>query len=85
MKKTTVYLSDEDQVLLRKMATIFHVTIAEALRIAIKKACKPQNKQQKTVWDALDDIWAKTQNIPYSKIERAVSQAVSEVRRAKKN
>lgn len=84
MKKTTVYLSNEDQTLLRKMAAIWNVTVAEALRLAIKRACKPQSKKQRSVWDALDEIWAKTQDIPASKIEKAVSRAVSEVRRGKK-
>lgn len=84
MKKTTVYLSDEDQLLLRKMAAIWSVTVAEALRMAIKKACQPESKKQKTVWDTLDEIWTKTQNIPAYKIEKTVSRAVSEVRGGKK-
>lgn len=84
MKKTTVYLSDEDQLLLRKKATIWNVTIAEALRMAIKKACQPESKKQKALWDTLDEIWTKTQNISAAKIEKAVSRAVSEVRSGKK-
>lgn len=84
MKKTTVYLSDEDQLLLRKMAAIWSITVAEALRMAIKRGCQPENKKQKTVWDTLDEIWTKTQDISAEKIERAVSRAISEVRGGKK-
>ena len=85
MKKTTVYLSNEDQLLLRKKAAIWNVTVAEALRMAIKKACQPENKKQKVIWDTLDEIWTKTQHISAEKIEKAVSRAISEVRSGKKS
>ena len=84
LKKTTVYLSNEDLVLLRKKATTQHVTVAEALRLSIKEACQPKTKDEKTLWDSLDRIWAKTQSVDTSKIESAVDKAVKEVRRGKK-
>jgi hypothetical protein len=84
LKKTTVYLSDEDLILLRKKATVQHVTVAEAIRLSIKEACQPKTKEEKSLWDALDRIWAKTSTVDENAIESAVDKAVKEVRRGKK-
>jgi hypothetical protein len=84
LRKTTVYLSDQDLVLLRKKATTQHVTIAEAIRLSIKEACRPKTKEEKKLWDALDQVWAKTSGIDSTEIESAVDKAVKEVRRGKK-
>jgi hypothetical protein len=84
LKKTTVYLSESDITLLRKKATTSHVTVAEAIRLSIQEACQPRTKQEKAVWDSLDQIWAKTESIATKKIETAVDKAVKEVRRGKK-
>lgn len=69
LKKTTVYLGPEDILLLRKMANIKNVTIAEAIRISIQEACRPKTLEEKTVWNALDKIWAKTENLLPKKIK----------------
>ncbi|NBX91637.1 MAG: hypothetical protein EB120_08525 [Proteobacteria bacterium] len=84
LRKTTVYLSDEDMLLLRKMANIRNVTVAEAIRLSIKDSCKPRDKEEKQVWDSLDKIWAKTAAINPSKIEKAVGKAMREVRSGRK-
>ena len=84
LRKTTVYLSDQDLILLRKKATTQHVTVAEAIRISIKEACQPKSKEEKQLWDALDQVWAKTSALDSSEIEAAVDKAVNEVRRGKK-
>ena len=83
IKKTTVYLSIEDLSLLRKIATTRNITIAEAIRNAIKDACKPKNMDEQKVWDALDKIWAKTSSMESQEIENAVDKAVNEVRDGK--
>ena len=84
LKKTTVYLTEEDRILLRKKATTSHVTVAEALRMSIQEACQPKNKQEKDIWNSLDAIWAKTDAMPASTVEAAVNKAVKEVRGGKK-
>lgn len=84
LKKTTVYLSDEDISLLRKKATIKHVTVAEAIRMSIQEACQPKTKEEKAIWSSLDSIWAKMDNVSPAKVESAVNRAVKEVRRGKK-
>lgn len=83
LKKTTVYLSDEDISLLRKKATAQHVTVAEAIRMSIKEACQPKTKEEKILWDSLDKIWAKTAHLSAEKIESTVDKVVSEVRSGK--
>lgn len=83
LKKTTVYLSDEDIALLRKTATVRHVTVAEAIRLSIKEACQPRSKEEEEVWNSLDRIWAKTAALDSGKIESAVDKAVKEVRGGK--
>jgi head-tail adaptor len=84
LKKTTVYLSNEDLALLRKKATVRHVTVAEAIRLSIQESCQPKNKEEKELWDSLDRIWAKTEALDSKKLESAVDKAVQEVRRGKK-
>jgi hypothetical protein len=66
LKKTTVYLSDEDLALLRKRATVQHVTVAEAIRLSVKEACQPKTQEEKAIWDSLDRIWAKTNSMEQS-------------------
>ena len=80
LKKTTVYLSDDDMLRLRKMANLRNITVAEAIRLSIKEACIPKNKVEKSAWDALERVWAKTQTLDTAKIEKAVDKAVKEVR-----
>jgi hypothetical protein len=84
LKKTTVYLSTEDLALLRKKATVRHVTVAEAIRLSIQESCQPKSKEEKDLWDSLDRIWAKTEALDSKKVESAVDKAVQEVRRGKK-
>ncbi len=84
LKKTTVYLSEEDIILLRKKATIRRVTVAEAIRMSIQEACKPKTKEEMALWSSLDNIWAKTDSLPAAKVESAVKKAVKEVRSGKK-
>jgi hypothetical protein len=84
LKKTTVYLSNEDLVLLRKKATVRHVTVAEAIRLSIQESCQPKSKEEKELWASLDKIWAKTEALNSKKFESAVDQAVKEVRHGKK-
>jgi hypothetical protein len=80
LKKTTVYLSELDLALLRKKATVRHVTVAEAIRMSIQEACQPKTKEEEKLWDSLDRIWAKTADVPSSRVEGAVDKAVKEVR-----
>jgi len=84
LKKTTVYLSDEDLSLLRKKATAQHVTVAEAIRLSIQEACQPKTKDEKELWASLDRVWAKMEAIPESKVEALVEKAVKEVRGGRK-
>lgn len=84
LKKTTVYLSEDDMRLLRKKAAVKHVTVAEALRMSIQEACKPSTKDEKTIWDSLDRIWAKNESLNAGSVESTVDRAVKEVRSGKK-
>ncbi len=84
LKKTTVYLSSEDLLILRKMANLRNATVAEVIRQSIQMACKPKTKEEKNIWDALDRIWASTATLNTHKIEKAVDSAVKEVRNAAK-
>ncbi|MBI2604478.1 MAG: hypothetical protein HYW49_00210 [Deltaproteobacteria bacterium] len=84
LKKTTVYLSEDDLRLLRKKAAIQDVTVAEAIRISIQTACKPSSKDEQLLWDSLDRIWAKSEALEEEKIQSVVGKAVKEVRGAKK-
>lgn len=84
LRKTTVYLSDSDLLVLRKMANLKNITVAEAIRLSIKDSCKPKSPAEKEVWSALDKLWAKTSTLDLAKIESAVDVAVKEVRGGRK-
>ena len=84
LRKTTVYLSEEDLALLRKKATVQHVTVAAAIRMSIQEACQPKSKEERKLWASLDRIWAKTADLSPSKLESYVNKAVKEVRGGRK-
>ena len=84
LRKTTVYLSDDDLLVLRKMANVKNITVAEAIRLSIKDACKPKSAAEKQVWVALDKLWAKTNKVDPTSVEVAVAAAVKEVRGGRK-
>lgn len=84
LKKTTVYLSEEEIVLLRKKATIQNKTIAEVIRLSIRQACQPESKEERQVWNSLDKIWAKTDAVASETVEHAVDKALTEVRSGRK-
>lgn len=84
LKKTTVYLSDEELALLRKKATIQHKTVAEVIRLSIRQACQPGSKEEREVWDSLDKLWSKTDAIAADAVEHAVDKALTEVRSGRK-
>lgn len=83
MKKTTVYLSDQDLSLLRKKAAVLNKSVADVIRRSIQKACQPESKEEAGLWESLDRIWIKTSKLAPEKIESAVHKAVSEARRAR--
>lgn len=84
LRKTTVYLSDDDLSVLRKMANVKNITVAEAIRLSIKDSCKPKSPAEKQVWEALDRLWAKTSGMDPSKVQTVVDGAVTEVRGGRK-
>lgn len=84
LKKTTVYLGPEDVLLLHKIANNRNVIVAETIHISIQEACRLQTPEGKTVWDALDKIWEKREDIFPDKMKKSIDQAVKEVRSAKK-
>jgi len=84
LKKTTVYLSNDDISLLKKKAAVQNKTVAEVIRLSIQKACKPASKDEAKAWEALDKIWTASGVQDDSKVEKIVETAVSEVRRANK-
>ena len=84
LKKTTVYLSDEDISLLKKKAAIQNKTVAEVIRLSIQKACKPASKEESKAWEALDKIWAMNGVHDASKVDKVVDNEVAELRRANK-
>ena len=84
LEKTTIYLSNEELVLLRKKATIQNKTIAEVIRLSIRQACHPGSKEERQVWDSLDKIWAKTAALESEKVEHSVDKALTELRSGRK-
>ena len=84
LRKTTVYLSDDDISVLKKKAAVQNKTVAEVIRLSIQKACKPATKDEAKAWEALDKIWAVNGKQANAKVEKIVDSAVSEVRRANK-
>jgi hypothetical protein len=84
LKKTTVYLSDEELILLKKKATIQNKTVSEVIRLSIRQSCKPTSKEERQVWNSLDKIWAKTSSMDPDAFEVEVDKAVKQVCGSKK-
>ncbi len=79
-KKTTVYLTEEDKVLLKKLAAAKQMTFSEALRYSIRKTCKPSSKEEKEFWHSIEKVWARNENIDPAVIEAEINNTVEEVR-----
>ncbi len=79
-KKTTVYLTEEDKILLKKLAAAKQMTFSEALRYSIRKTCKPSSKDEKEFWNSIEKVWARNEDIDPAVIEAEINTAVEEVR-----
>ena len=83
LQKTTVYLSDEDKLLLKKLAATREMTFSEALRYSIRKTCKPSSAEEKEFWSTIEKVWERNKEVDPKDVEIDVSKAIEEVRLGK--
>lgn len=83
LQKTTVYLSDEDKLLLKKLAAAREMTFSEALRYSIRKTCKPSSEAEKDFWATIEKVWERNKEVDPTDVEIDVSKAIVEVRLGK--
>ena len=84
LKKTSVYLSDNEISLLKKKAALQNKTVAEVIRLSIQQSCKPTSKAEEKAWRALDKIWSFQRVQDSAQVEKVVDEAVQELRSAKR-
>ena len=52
MKKTTVYLNDEELKLLKKKAFLSNKSVAELIRLGVRLVCNPSSKEEQKIFKA---------------------------------
>ncbi|MBI4043129.1 MAG: hypothetical protein HY391_06620 [Deltaproteobacteria bacterium] len=85
MKKTTVYLNDEEFKLLKKKAFLSNQSIAELIRKGVRLICTPSSPKEMEILAALENIRSKFENLPERDIEELVTEAKRAGRRASKS
>lgn len=83
LRKTTVYLSDEDKLLLKKLAAAREMSLSDALRYSIRKTCKPSSNEEKEFWSTIEKVWERNKEVDAKDVEMDVIQAIEEVRLGK--
>ena len=80
LKKTTVYISDEDKLLLKKLAAAKEMSLSDALRYSIRKTCKPSSKEEKEFWDTIEKVWDRNKEVDPAEVDVDVQKSLDEVR-----
>jgi hypothetical protein len=80
MKKTTIYIDDEDLGLLKAKSFIENCSIAELIRKGIKAVCREKAPNKKLLLKYLKEIHDKNSHVPLKEVMEIVNEARQEVR-----
>lgn len=83
MKKTTIYLREEELKELRKKAFLMNKSVAELIRLGIKIICSPSSKKEGKILMALEKIRDKFRDLSEGEIEDLAESAKESVRSGK--
>lgn len=85
MKKTTVYLKEEELSLLKKKAFLTHKSVAELIRVGIRLVSQPSSYQEKKALKALEEIRSQFDDLSENQVGDLVNSAKKAIRREKKS
>jgi hypothetical protein len=81
MKKTTIYIDDEDFGLLKAKSFIENCSIAELIRKGIKAVCREKTPDKKLLLKYLKEIHDKNSHIPLKQVMKLVDETRKEARK----
>ncbi|MBI2026561.1 MAG: hypothetical protein HYS98_01935 [Deltaproteobacteria bacterium] len=84
MKKTTVYLQEDELKALKKKAFLMNRPIAELIRLGVKMVCQPSSEEEAKMLQSLENIRSKFLDLSQSDIEDLAQEAKKSVRSGKK-
>lgn len=85
MRKTTIYLEDQELEILKQKAFLLNTSIADIIRKSIKTICMPSNSEEEKAMKALTKIRSKTANVTTNALEEEIIKIQRDIRNEKKN
>lgn len=85
MKKTTIYLKENELSLLRKKAFLTNQSLSELIRKGIQLVCKPSSRKEEKILKSLDNIRNMFEKFSEKEIADLVQTAKKSVRSGHKS
>lgn len=85
MKKTTIYLKEDEFSLLRKKAFLTNQSLSELIRKGIRLICKPSSKKEEKMLKTLGDIRNMFERFSENDVSDLVQTAKKSVRSGNKS
>ena len=85
MKKTTIYLKENELSLLRKKAFLTNQSLSELIRKGIQLVCKPSSRKEERILKSLDHIRNAFEKFSEKEIADLVQTAKKSVRSGHKS
>ncbi|MBI3019609.1 MAG: hypothetical protein HYY61_06955 [Deltaproteobacteria bacterium] len=85
MKKTTVYLEENELKQLKKKAFLSNKSTAELIRMGIRLVTQPSSSKEAKALKALEEIRNQFEDLSEPQVENLVDSAKKAVRREKKS
>ncbi|MBI2646652.1 MAG: hypothetical protein HYW85_06480 [Deltaproteobacteria bacterium] len=85
MKKTTVYLEENELKQLKKKAFLSNKSTAELIRMGIRLVTQPSSSKEAKALKALEEIRSQFEDLSESQVENLVDSAKKVIRRGKKS
>ena len=85
MKKTTIYLKEEELSQLKKKAFLTNKSIAEIIRLGIHLVTQPSSEKEEKALKTLEAIKRQFNDLSESQVENLVDSAKKAVKREKKS
>ncbi|HLD73286.1 MAG TPA: hypothetical protein VJB34_00080 [Bdellovibrionota bacterium] len=85
MKKTTIYLKEDELNQLKKKAFLTNKSIAEIIRRGIHLVTRPSSQEEEKAFKALETIRNRFNDLSEAQVENLVDSAKKVIRREKKS
>ena len=85
MKKTTIYLKEDELKQLKKKAFLTNKSVAELIRVGIRLVSQPSSQYEEKALKTLEEIRNQFENLSEAQVEDLVDTAKKAIRREKKS